>query len=415
MSSIQYIAKLLRAPEETLQKLFVKMEEITGKKGVADKIFEENKKIMAQKLVDLNIPEDKADAQFVEGELLKRTKEADAALFDFLGRPDFSKEDCCTGLIKLVKDIKAGEETGFFLKEEKMKSFLVLNPPKNILSALGYANVGDLIEKEDIYEIFAALRFLEDERWVNRIFFRPYKDLRADHFEKREIKIRVLPQKWGAIAEKFIGQKLHSLSHLKELGLIFIIPLKKEQFPGQSLEVFSLLLHYLHEIDFYSRLFKQISSEADFGGKLVDLLSGKIAGEIPSEKFFWRILVRYLAKKDESDPRLFEAHVNPETIHWLKAEKEMDMFTKKNPKLKLDFWQEADDFVGGIFPAGKKGEEIVSFDLIDNVISLTHGGIGKYLYHQQEALWNKIFIEYMGEEKLEELVIKNIDKGYIEL
>ena len=43
---------------------------------------------------------------------------------------------------------------------------------------------------------------------------------------------------------------------------------------------------------------------------------------------------------------------------------------------------------GEIFPAGKKGDDIVSFDLLDNVISLTHGGLGKYLYHQQEALWN---------------------------
>jgi len=86
---------------------------------------------------------------------------------------------------------------------------------------------------------------------------------------------------------------------------------------------------------------------------------------------------------------------------------------QKNPQAKLDFWRGVDDFVGEIFPAGKMGEEIVSFDLLDNVLSLTHGGLGKYLYHQQEALWNKIFIEYMGEEKLEELIVENIEKGFI--
>jgi hypothetical protein len=129
----------------------------------------------------------------------------------------------------------------------------------------------------------------------------------------------------------------------------------------------------------------------------------------------WRIIQRYLAKIDPQDPRLFEPHINPETVHWLKAEREMDDLAQKNPQIKLGFWRGVDDFVGEILPAGRKGEDIVSFDLLDNVISLTRGGLSKYLYHQQEALWNKIFIEFMGEEKLEELLIENIEKGFIEL
>ncbi|MBU2037331.1 hypothetical protein KJ866_04010, partial [Patescibacteria group bacterium] len=92
-----------------------------------------------------------------------------------------------------------------------------------------------------------------------------------------------------------------------------------------------------------------------------------------------------------------------------------DELAQKNPQLKLDFWRGIDDFSGELFPAGKRGEEIVSFDLLDNLISLTHGGLGKYLYHQQEALWNKIFIEFMGEEKLEEMLVENMEKGVIEL
>jgi len=39
----------------------------------------------------------------------------------------------------------------------------------------------------------------------------------------------------------------------------------------------------------------------------------------------------------------------------------------------------------------------------------------KYLYNQQEALWNKIFREYMGDENLEKLVIENFNKGFISL
>lgn len=416
MTSIQKIAQLLRAPENVLADLFTKMEKITGKSGVAEKIYKENEAMIAQKLQELGIEKDKADAPKVEAQILIKTQEADKAFFEFLGKPDFSSQAGCQTLVELARKIKSGPAKGFFIKEEKLKSFLYLNPPKNILEVLGYKTIAEALAQEDIYEIFAALRFVENERWLNEVFFRPYNDLVAENFEEREIKIRVLSAKWEDIGQKFVGKKLHNVSHLKEVGMIFLIPTRKASFPGQTLEIFSLILHYLHEIDFYCRLFKKYSMAPDFGINLVKLVSGQVLNSPMSQAGVnWRIIQRYLAKIDPQDPRLFEPHVNPETVHWFKAEKEIDDLAIKNPQIKIDFWRGMDDFSGEVFPAGKRGEEIVSFDLLDNLISLTHGGLGKYLYHQQEALWNKIFIEFMGEEKLEEMLVENIEKGIIEL
>jgi len=413
--SVKKIARLLRAPEENLEDIFAKMELKTGKTGVADKIFKENEEALKRKFEILGLSPERAESQNTQMAIIKKTEEADAAFFDFLGKPDFSSEAGCQNLIEKVR-ATAQIGQGFFLKEEKMRRFLVLNPPKNILAALGYANVGEMLEKENVYEIFSALRFVENERWLNEIFFQPFNDLSPESFEERETKIMVLSEKWAGIGEKFVGKKLHNISHLKEMGIIFMIPVKKDYFPGQTLETFSLLLHYLHEIDFYCRLFRKYSPKSDFGANIVKLLSGAVSASVlPKDKMVWRIIQRYLAKNDPQDPRLFEAHVNPETVHWLKAEKEIDRLAENNPSLKLDFWQGVDDFAGEILFAGKKGEEIVSFDLLDNIIALTHGGLGKYLYHQQEALWNKIFIEFFSETKLEELIVENIEKGYIEI
>ena len=415
MEPIQKIAQLLRAPEAVISALFNEMEGLTGKTGVAEKIYKENEEIVSRKLKELGIDREKADAQYIEAEILKKAYEADGAFFEFLGKPDFSKQSGCGQMIEILKGA-ADVKKGFFIKEEKLRSFLFLNPPKNIMATLGYENVGAMLEKEDLYEIFAALRFVENERWLNEFFFRPYNDLTADNFEEKDVQIRVLSEKWGQIGAKFVGKKLHNISHLKEVGLVFIIPVRKENQVGQSIETFSLLLHYLHEIDFYCRLFRQYAKQPNFGANLVRLVSGEVSvSALPAGSVTWRIIQRYLGKIDPHDPRLFEAHVNPETVHWLKAEKEMDDLAVKNPQLKLDFWRGVDDFVGEVFPAGRRGEELVSFDLLDNLISLTHGGIGKYLYHQQEALWNKIFIEFMGEEKLEQLLLENIDKGFIGL
>ena len=76
------------------------------------------------------------------------------------------------------------------------------------------------------------------------------------------------------------------------------------------------------------------------------------------------------------------------------------------------------DWVGGLFQ-GVNGEEIVSFDLEDNAMSLVSFMEGKkevLTYHQREAMWTKIFAEYAGgEDKLEQMVLDNFDKGYISL
>ena len=415
--AIKKITKLLRMSDENvLTDLFARMEKLTGKKGVAEKIYEENEQIAKQKLEDMGIVKEKADAQYVEAEILKKTGEADNSFFEFLGRPDFGVPEGYARMIELAKEIRPGEEKGFFLKEEKLKDLVFLNPPKNIIKALNYKDAKELLDKESIYHIFAALRFAESERWLNESFLRPYYDLIPDNFQEREIKIEILPQKWAEIGEKFVGKKLHNISHLKEAGMIFVVPTKRNGFLGQSLETFTLIFHYLYEVKFYSDLFQKYFSLPNLGTRLVEFLAARVSSApLPREGNFWRIIPRYLAKLNESDQRLFEPHINPEPLHWLKAENDIDAFVAKNPQIKLAFWRGVDDFAGDIFPAGKKGEDIVSFDLIDNIISLSRGSIGKYMYHQQEALWNKIFIEFMGQDGIEKSIIDNLEKGFIEL
>jgi hypothetical protein len=136
-----------------------------------------------------------------------------------------------------------------------------------------------------------------------------------------------------------------------------------------------------------------------------------------------RIAQRYLAKDDPDDFRLIEPHINPEAEHWYKAEgdlagiSDMPSFARASDGRAFASWQKL-DFVGGFFSDGLTGvddEELVSFDLIDLTMSLAKKGEIKYLYHQQEALWNKIFIEYLGRDKMNELVEKNIIEGFIGL
>jgi hypothetical protein len=260
---------------------------------------------------------------------------------------------------------------------------------------------------------------VESRQWMNQEFLPQYQNLKPGDFERRPIKVIFMEPRWLEIAQRFIQKKYHNLSHLKELGLVFVIPLPVE-IPGMLTQVFSLMLHYLNEISFYSRLTERYRrDEETFTEKFISMLRGDI-GKTSDLKSLpgavrWLIIQRYLAKDDPQDPRLFMPHVNPEAIHWGKAQDQLAAFSKGLESLEYDFWQEL-RWVGDFFPSEKEGELLVSFDLVDNIMSLVKKEtLIKYFYHHQEALWNKIFREYIGSrDRLEELIVTNLDKGYIE-
>jgi len=428
------LAGLLRTSDKVVLDLERKMERITGKKGIIEKIIQENEKIINEKLDilfpgrDLLTADSKNDfvcvgnkacsVEEVYNALIDKAKESDDLLYDHFHKPDFSTTTGCSTLINVTKEL-TGDLEGYYLKEEKAKELLRLNPPRQIMASLGYGNdIDKLIDNEDIFEIFCALRFAEDSRWLNDIFFKPYIDLKKDDFEKRKIKIMVLPNRWLDIGKKFLGKKLHHMSHLKELGIVFVIPIS-EWNPGETLYAFFMTLHYTHEVDWHSRLFRMYSNDKDFANKIINALKVEVSNmSLPdSEKISWRIVPKYLAKKDPSDPRLAEPHISPEAWHYYRTSSDISKFIKRFPDSGLKFW-EGLDVAGTHFPDKDTGKNIlISFDLFDNGISLLQriGFESKYLYHQQEALWNKVFIEYMGEEAIDNAMIENLDKGFITL
>lgn len=417
---ISIIAQLLRTPKKTVANVEKKMDTITGKSGVLERVARENEEKIKYVLSCLKFKyyTDKPIAPQVFNALIEQVRKTDSLLFEHFHKPPYSTELGCKILINATSEL-TGDLKGFYLKMEKARELLEKNPPKNIMIALGYGNdVKKMLANEDIFEIFSALRFVENERWLNTVFFKTYNTLKPEDFEHREIKTLVLPQRWLGIGQKFLGKKLHHMSHLKELGVIFIIPVA-EQVPGEILYLFFMTLHYIYEVDWHSHLFEKYSKEDNFAEKLVNALKVEVSGlSLPDHrKMSWRIISKYLAKKDANDPRLFEPHINTEALHFHKAGRAIRKFAERFPNLELDFWNGL-SAVGGLFPTnGSSKETLISFDLFDTGISLLQqiGFESKYLYHQEEALWSKIFIEYMGEKETNEIMMDNLSRGYIVL
>lgn len=408
------IARILRTDKDTILGIEKVLTEASGHDDVLSRMVEENNRIISEKKKELKL--DSFSAEDIYSALLARIEEDDAKISNALDNPVCDTAVGCKALLDVAGGASA-VGTGFFLKTEKAKELFIKTPPLNIIKALGYKSAEELVKKEDIFEIFSALRFVEEGDWLNNVFFKQYEKLTPEDFEEREIRTIVLSEKWKEVAEKFLKKKYHNISHLKELGVIFVLPAVLG-LKGETLRTLGLVLHYYHEIDFYSNLFKKASRSKDFSTKLVGFLRGDVIDmRLPCEEIGkkWMIVQRYLAKDDEHDWRLFEPHVNPEAIHWKKAEDDISKLGGFVDSIDLSFWSNL-DWVGDYYLTKTGIEVLVSFNLVDTVMSLVKKkDMIKYLYHHQEAIWNKLFYEFFGEQKMEQMIIDNFEKGFIEL
>lgn len=415
------ISNILRTDKDTLQHINDKMSEYFGKKNVLDEIYKENEKNITAILKELNVKDHSASA--IYNALIARLQKDDLALRESLGDPVCGTASGCQIIIDgAYKITKAGQ--GLFMKWERAAEFLQANPPKNIMSFFGYDTVDELLKKQDIKKVYSAIRFAEDKEWLNNTFFKEYNKLTADDFENRYIEAFAMDETWTKMAEKFMKKKYHNVSHLKELGVIFVLP-QRLGVHGEVLRLFSLVLHYVHEIEFYSQLFKYYKEnekkDAVDNRSFTELFISALRGDVLDERLpdsgaiNWMIVQRYLAKDDEHDWRLLEPHVNPEALHWSRAEENIAYLGENIEGLDLSFWHNL-DYVGDFYQSDTGIDVLVSFNLIDTVMALVQKKeLIKYLYHHQEALWNQIFMSYVGEDEMRNLIIKNFHRGYINI
>ena len=411
------IAKLLRTDKHTLEKTCKYLESLTGKKDVLTKISEENDRLITDRLLTLGVSRDSSSSDIYDA-LISKIESDDFKIYNSFGTPNCENQSDCKTIGEIARRA-VNPPKGYFLKLEKARELIVNIPPENIMKFLGYSSAKEMVAKEDIFEIFSALRFVEGSEWLNSTFFKQYENLKPEDFEEREIQIIALSEKWDAVSKKFVEKKKHNVSHLKELGVIFMIPALLGV-SGEILRMFVMIMHYLYEIPFYSSVIKSISGyEERFSESLISLLRGDVTedryGEL--EKSRWLIVQRYLAKDDMNDWRLFVPHINPESIHWMKAEENlfkvgelMDGFAKD-----LKFWDGL-GWVGNYFKDEGGVEVLVSFNIIDTIMSFVkQKEMIKYSYHQEEAFWNKIFMEYLGRTGLEEYSRKYLIQGYFDI
>ena len=412
---VEFFAHQLNTDPDIFSETVGALDHITDKNNALEEVYEEiqEKSQIVLKHLDLSNPT--AEQTFLAIE--ESVSKLDKKINELLDRPVCNTSDGCNTLISAVLD-KHDQKTGFFLKYDVAKKLLNENPPKNILSELGYKSVVEMLEKEDLLEVYAALRFMEDRDWLNTHYLSAYRNLKKEDFEVRPIQVKVLdPKKWEKVTRAFLKKKLHPMSHLKELGFIFIIP-GKEIHKILTAYLFGMASHYLNEVTLYANYFKYYSDSEDFGEKIVSAIRGDVPQESArkSDPYRWLVIQRYLFKENPKDIRLGLPHINPEANYHFKASEALDKIEKLDKSLTFHF-DGSTDWLGIWLPSKSGKETLINFNFMDNAMSLMNKMKfeDRYYYHFHEALWNKIFTTYFSEDKLTDVTIKHLLDGWFDI
>lgn len=400
---------LLDATEPLFTQSLRELEFDTGKKNIDNKLAAEIYQKVNGAIRSLGLdPLDTTDKELFHA-LNHRVQQHNRDLAKSLGTSEEAPvREIVPKLVEVVNQSNVNR-TCWVLKKSVGKNLLRQMPPKNMMKNLGYRSIESMFKNENFSEIYAGLRFSEGPEWLNKYDELFKKSVTPSDFETRDIEIIIMDhKKWVDMAAGFVKKKLHNVTHTKEMGVIIVVPMLQTHMRGLTLKTLPLLFHYINEIRLYSAFFKLKSTSPNFGEVISNtLIADTGTGAIVANfHIHWRVIQRYLGRhKEDKEPEAFQPHVQPEDLHWRKAE---EYLCKIDPELK--FWQDM-DYVGRIATDG----DPVALNLFDVAFAYSNQESfeKRYFYHMRESLWNEIFMRYMGEPTLKKQVLQQLDNDMI--
>lgn len=401
------LSELLHAEEPMFGMAIKRLEHASGNMSVDVRLTAEIVGKVHVKMRALGLdPQDTTGKELYQA-LRNMIERHDTFLVKRMGLEDPEDVEALLPRIKEVVEALDVPKKAWVLKYSVAKRLLQTMPPKHVMKELGYRSIDSMVKREPMGELFGAIRFMESPEW-QATFVRKYKSLKPTDFETRQIEIiHLSPEKWSHAVAEFVRQRHHNITHLKELGVILMLPLPMKRIPGITITTLPLLLHYINEIRLYSSFFKSQQVHPDFSKILVETLlddPGKHAS-IAGQDIHWRVIHRHFGSPEREHPELFEPHVEPEDLLWRRAE---ETLYRLEPA--LHFWYDME------YVAVEMDGQTISFNLIDMAVSFVNSlAYGQHsIHHMRDSLWNEIYLRYVGEKTVEKQVLKQLNNGMIE-
>ena len=401
LTMCKHLAELLDAEQPHFSIMIEQLERASGKPSIDVRLTAEIIGKVHQKTRALGLDPTDTTGKELYLALKEMAKKHDEFIARRLGVDD------PTDVFEVLPKLKAFAEqldipkTTWAIKHSVAKRLLRDNPPKKVMKQLGYRSIESMIKRQPLGEIFAAIRCFESKDWQAN-FVGQYKNLTPQDFESRTIEFVYLDESWSEASKTIIASKGYNLTHLKELGVIVILPLPVNRLQGLCVTVLPLILHYVNEIRLYSAYFKLQQVSPKFG----EILSETILNDPGQHAFMggqdihWRTIQRHFGKQESANhPEIFEPHLRPEDLDWYKAE---EILYRLEPA--LYFWHDM-DYVGTV-----RDGHVISFNLMDIAAcymnDLPYGH--QTSYYMKESLNNEIHVRYLGQKILETQVLKQL-------
>ena len=404
----KFLRDLLDAEEPLFSTALQQLEATSGKLGADTKLIGDITAKAHESMRAMNLNPAASTGEELYGALLARVENDAKRLTKIIGGSDpHDVKELVPLMVNAANSVEFNRNV-FVIKHDKAKELLRSMPPKALMKHLGYENIEQLFEAEDFDELYTALRFSEGADWLNQ-YNELFKTVSAKDYEQRPLRIVILDHnKYVDLAAGFVQKKLHNVTHTKEMGTIAVLPMHNRKMRGIVLKTLPLLLHYMNEVKLYSTFFKLKSNKSHFGEIVVETLIAdpETASQLAGKNIHWRVIQRYLGrhKDDDIEKVAFQPHVQPEDLHWRRAE---DLLYKIDPELL--FWKDRDyvalNYEG--FP--------VAFNLFDVSFAYSNKETyeNRYAYHFRESLWNEIFVRYMGYKNLAQQVLEQLDNDSV--
>lgn len=389
------IAELMGTSQPRLRLSLDRLESAVGNQGVDAQLTGEiiTKIHLHTKALGLD-PLDTTGPELYHG-LLTLAAVHDRFLAKHLGGSDPTDvRDMLTRIQKCANELDVPRSV-WVVKPSVAKRLLKKHPPKQLMKYLKYRSVDSLIKREPVSEILSTLRFIESETWMKK-FIGSYASLTSSDFEHRNIQIIVLPaDRWRNATASYVARTGNILTHLKEFGVITILPMPVDHVRGITIALLPRILHSMNELRAYSTYFKLHQVRPNFGPVISDVIVNEPAHyvTIAGQSVHWRLLQRHFhTSSSGAVPEFFEPHVMRDDLYWRKAEAIMYGIEPA-----LHFWHDM-DYVGA-FIDGRP----VSFNILDvsqNLINSVPYGSRGYS-HLVQSLQNEIVLRYLKHQVLE--------------
>jgi len=264
-----------------------------------------------------------------------------------------------------------------FLSDAAIEHILNTHPPTTLeaspeLQSAGFSNRTKL----------ALSRFTEDRNWqhsyheiLNKLQFSDFAYRQPECVEVSAHKLATLATTSGHTLKPW------GLSHSKETGVIIYFDGHESNVPTPTLLTVAVFLHYLHEVEHYSKFLEANKN----------LQAGQLTKNI-------------IRSKEPILPFLTDGNAHDETIYWKEALRDLSKLIKIPPEL----------LTNGITKDNDNTVESLNFvDLIWNLNSI--GGIKNHMYHLQQEKWFELLThlttlteEEFGQKAKNSLMLDNL-------